>query len=848
MIFGEEIDQAKAALREGWSVRVCGDRGSGRSHIADEAANALERAGDPVYRCRGEPAAHDSPGHVLSQLVLDLGLSAQNPNLTSRIEQACRRLTPDSVLLIDDTHLLDPVSRRALTTIRARTGIRTVLTDHADRVGRSGAGTSEIKSTSVDTRNTPAARSSDSLPLRWPEFVITTRPLDLPGAGAMARELLGDPLSPGTLTRVLTKTGGSPLLVRTLVSSAKHRGLLELREGLWCQVGYSMWNADMAAVIDDLLDDEPPEVISLLRELASDPSLTAEPLVASYGSETVQYASERGLIRPSAVRGTPGWVIWPPITAERFSPERIPTLSIGASTENTPDWHGAPEKLSSLATRFVESAVESTGHSLTAWLEDPSIDNALAYYTAASGDPRQSDELDRVLASTTTEGRPADAGAFGLVYVRAQWAAVQRHDVDTAHELLEQFAIAHPQWRDSADACRAVISVMTGHGVPADVDSLKKPGEDPTGIRGICALVVLLASGRVNEARMVADSVSPVAQRSANWGRQALQFLEGDVRGSLKAAGDELTLAEQHLDRALFMSSAYTSVMAQHFLGDYRAVQRSLDAMVLIGRPSLDYTAMYCAALNMQGVASLFSGGFEPRDSFLSESASLMPQPGPFLGMGTDAVQPMLVVNGPAAAPDKLAAQTVRRRRALGYHTAAAQTAASILVRTYGTETSRELRDVLHGSNVPVYQSAADLTALIDAGAPTDRLGTFMQRHGSADQDSMLRSLLQSAAKLAGATGDKERSRELQAVALHAPDPRTSPSPSSPDIDSYSAGLSLTEREREVVLLAGSRSNRDVAARLGLSVRTVENHMARAISKTGTRNRKELFRLVESMR
>jgi DNA-binding CsgD family transcriptional regulator len=57
--------------------------------------------------------------------------------------------------------------------------------------------------------------------------------------------------------------------------------------------------------------------------------------------------------------------------------------------------------------------------------------------------------------------------------------------------------------------------------------------------------------------------------------------------------------------------------------------------------------------------------------------------------------------------------------------------------------------------------------------------------------------------------------------------------------------LPLTDREREIAMLIGrGLSNRDVAARLTLSVRTVENHVTRAMRKTGTASREELAALV----
>jgi DNA-binding CsgD family transcriptional regulator len=57
--------------------------------------------------------------------------------------------------------------------------------------------------------------------------------------------------------------------------------------------------------------------------------------------------------------------------------------------------------------------------------------------------------------------------------------------------------------------------------------------------------------------------------------------------------------------------------------------------------------------------------------------------------------------------------------------------------------------------------------------------------------------------------------------------------------------LPLTDREREILMLVGGGlSNRDIAARLNLSVRTVEGHIYKAMNKTGTANRDELAALL----
>ena len=57
--------------------------------------------------------------------------------------------------------------------------------------------------------------------------------------------------------------------------------------------------------------------------------------------------------------------------------------------------------------------------------------------------------------------------------------------------------------------------------------------------------------------------------------------------------------------------------------------------------------------------------------------------------------------------------------------------------------------------------------------------------------------------------------------------------------------LPLTDREREIAMLIGEgSSNREIAARLTLSPRTVENHIFKAMAKTGTASRDELAKLV----
>ncbi|WP_344876320.1 helix-turn-helix transcriptional regulator, partial [Nonomuraea antimicrobica] len=79
-----------------------------------------------------------------------------------------------------------------------------------------------------------------------------------------------------------------------------------------------------------------------------------------------------------------------------------------------------------------------------------------------------------------------------------------------------------------------------------------------------------------------------------------------------------------------------------------------------------------------------------------------------------------------------------------------------------------------------------------------------------------------------------------EAVALRArcQDART------PLLDDLDLGDVLSARERQVALLAVRHTSRQIAARLGLAVRTVDNTLARVYTKLGISGRGQLRSLL----
>ncbi|HEX2287094.1 MAG TPA: helix-turn-helix transcriptional regulator, partial [Mycobacterium sp.] len=81
--------------------------------------------------------------------------------------------------------------------------------------------------------------------------------------------------------------------------------------------------------------------------------------------------------------------------------------------------------------------------------------------------------------------------------------------------------------------------------------------------------------------------------------------------------------------------------------------------------------------------------------------------------------------------------------------------------------------------------------------------------------------------------------------AARAEEPACRSGAKTPALDRAAEPLPMTGREREIVQLIGEGvSNRAVATRLCVSVRTVEGHIYRAMTKTGTTSREELAALL----
>jgi DNA-binding CsgD family transcriptional regulator len=150
-----------------------------------------------------------------------------------------------------------------------------------------------------------------------------------------------------------------------------------------------------------------------------------------------------------------------------------------------------------------------------------------------------------------------------------------------------------------------------------------------------------------------------------------------------------------------------------------------------------------------------------------------------------------------------------------------------------------ELVDVVGGARAPVAAAhaaalaAGDGEGLMAASVAYEEIGDLLAAVDAAAQASVA---LRHGGRRGSTLGATNRARELagRCGGVH-----------TPALSGAAAPAVFTGRMREVVMLAGGGlTNREIAERLQLSVRTVEGHLYRTAGRVGARDRNELARVI----
>lgn len=823
--FGGELGRAVAAARAQRNVSIVGVHGSGRSSLLQYTVRTLEQTGTAVITVEADRASNQ-PGAAFLRFARRLGVRLTAD--ADPLDLVAPAVPPSTVIAIDDVHLVDQRSLRLFEGLRRRTGVVFLLAELP------GMGMHHPERTIA-----PA----------WPGIVISMRGIGIGATSELVTEELGGEADPAVISRIYAKTGGLPLLSKAVVTSAREHGRIVQHNGMWRQATASFWNDDLIPLVDGILADYEPDVCALVRSIAELGDVALDIAPERFDAQLTQLASDYGLVRLTQTGLGGALQVWPRMFSDRYQRSRIPLSTIWkhesalVPTDLTPEIEGA--SLASLSQLFREHERRAVSATFASWEATPTPTTAGTYLMEALGVPQERERIVRVFAETAVELEDASKTSFDFVVQQANWLAFEEQRETDCRDLLESYGALHAEWRSAAAAAGRGISLMLGSGVEAP---RVEDDDEPTGFVRLERAVRALAAGRTAEARELADSThaTQLSTVTATTIHALSELVDSRPDSALAKAEALMSQGEYHKLRGAYISGSYVAAMANYELGRRNAFLGVLNSVLLVGRPQYLFQGFYAALLQIHAIGQGAGGSASLRGALLRESERLQPRPGPYFGMGVDFATTVSVEQHSPILFDQHIAASVRRRRELGYLVGAAHQGLYGLQYHYGPNTVQEFQRVVGRLKTPGFEQAAELVELVRSGT-TDGLTRWADDARKGHYNASTARLLHSAAR---AEPDAHRAAIMANVARALGGDRiVADWPAYSELNASEQehrNPQLTQREREIALLAGRLTNANIAERLSLSPRTVENHLGRAMRKVGVSNRRELFERASS--
>ncbi len=843
-----ELTRATGFVLGGASVDVVGGRGSGRSEFLSTLRHRLDEIGWTVLSIRGVASLRTRPLGVL-QLSGKLGATdGRTLNAIPAAADALRTLarSPQTVLLVDDWDDLDEVTWGVVEVVRRTTGIPVVVSRLDSR----------------KARHTPTGIDASTLETA---FVIELGPLAFDDLETAVQNRLGGPVEVGTMSRIYATSGGLVGLALNLVDAGVRERRLCTADGVWAAVA-GLWSPSLRGIMEahlENLDDAARDALEVIALVGVADVDTVRKLV---DWSTLEMLEERALVRILSSGARQLVTVTPPLLVEFFRHEPLAARRIRLTefiTERLGNASAVTEIISTIhpvctAKRGDDALLARLAHernrtrrlvARSQWESEGSPGAAVDYVDAllASGSPM--DEVDEVLSEVPTPGGDALDRARHAV-IRANWTAFAEGDVRGALDLLRRSAAEVGDYAPLTVAAEVAIRTRM-EAVPANVDDLLEVcDEHPIEAKVALwetQLLVLVSRGRFSDALAVYERLSqcresrPSAQAS---GLSALALLgQGDYEAALEGSMRGVELSHGALDMDAARAYGAVAALCLTLAGDYQPADKLLESLLTAGDPSPFPPGIPMMLSNIGSVIATRRGDTEVGERLAREARERAPF-GPLPGQSSAWPEAQLLSSAgrlrEAADLMWAAADELWKRGAT--FSAAMGRLASVEIHhdderlRIAVESASRLGGGLLLSHAEYLQARATedperMMAVVEPLRASGRHGVAVNALRHAEQWFMDR-------------GEKVQVPDLHQTAEGNEDVHGLQSLDT--LRSATGSTALTDRELEVShLVARGLSNTEIAARLVLSVRTIENHVHRIMRKLDLTNRRELKAWIE---
>lgn len=844
-------------------VVLAGPAGVGKTRLAREALAQVEAAGRDAEWVAATRAAASIPFGAVSHLLPPaerIGEDRLNTLRRAAALLAERGHGQPLVLAVDDAHLLDDASA-SLVHLLALRRLAVVLA-----TVRAGA---------------PAP---DAVVALWKDGLA--RRLDLPALAPEATaELLGvalgGPVDGVTRQEVLRVTEGNPLYLRELVLGGLESGAVRQVDGVWRWKGGLAGATRLVELVEARLSALGGTARAAVELVAWGEPLPVGVLEGLVDKEAVEAAERSGLLalersghRVLARLEHPlyGEVLRAtlPVSRARAVAERL-AAAFGAGLLRRRDdvlRVGAWQLEAGVATRpdlLLEAAGQAAArfdHELTERLARAAVDaggGATAIRLLAETLERQGQHAEAV---AVMDGEPP-AQSSGAE--RARWASVRAGNLywgpertAEAEKILQQAALVE-DGSEEAVAMLAWILLFDGRlreAVAVAGRVLDRPGASAQALvwASTAAVPALGSLGRLGEALAVAERGLAIARSQPEelpWGETQL----GLARCQLLLGGGRLAEARAIADAGYQAAVADRSPEQTGGWAGFRGLVAKAQGQVATAEASfreavalLDeqdpYRFMRCCLAELASVAAV-RGDQRAAAIWLDRADARQGNANRLFDAWVELDRAWVAAGaGELTRADRLARQAADMARESGQYTfevIALHDVARLGAPAAVRGRLEELAGQLEGQLAPVLAASTAALAVED-GSALDRVAAAFEDLGAlllaAEAAAAAARAHRAAARDARANASLERAAALAAACQGARTPALGPG---------MLASTLTSREREVAMLAAAQSSsREIAARLDLSVRTVDNHLGRIYTKLGVSNRSQLAALLRA--
>lgn len=829
-------------------IVLAGAAGVGKTRLAREAVAA---GGPPEVRRRwivGTASGRDVPFGAFADIK-----GCYGPDPLRHVREVIDSLvgedhTSPVVVGVDDAHLLDDLSAFAVHQLVTRHLATVILTV------RSGE---------------PAP---DAITAIWKDLDLIRldlQPLSLDESTRLVEHVLDGPVHSRSARRLWHYTRGNVLFLRHLIDSEVTAGRFARVSDLWLWEGQPELSATLAELVEARIARASRPVRDVLDALAATEPLDTDVLTAVTDAGALAEAEALGLVsvdsdvRPAVVR------LAHPMFGEvrRAGSLRLRQVSGRIATELARRGGTDPRDLVRRAALVAASDLAPDPELLLAaasaatQLMDQRLAETLAECAVAAGGGPEAQFVHAMAITWQERGIEAEAllaaqadEAFGparvqIAVIRALNFAVVLGEVSCAERELELLPVDDPAAREIARALRALIELMRGHSRAAV--EMARTGSPASDIAQMLRAWVLVAGlgelGRTDEIAPAADIGHSVADASAEAShlRHPLGYQQTQgyrLAGALAQADAVIAQMRCNTLDVTFEDSWHSalvglSAMSRGALDDSRrALHESLASLGPdgSGRMLKSFSQSWLTA-----VTAMTGRGADARQQFDAiEWWAKDPDACSFDSDRSLAEAWTCAAEGSVSQAISIVRAAAARESVLGrpaWEVLLLQTAAQFGDATAAPRLA-ELAEHVQGPRAPAAAMHAAALAAGDGDGLLESSDTYQEfgdRFAAADAAAQAAVAYRNAGRRGSALVAAATAQRLAASCGGA---------DTPALGGATMPVPVTARQREVISLAvQGLSNKQIATRLALSVRSVEGHLFRASKRVGANSREQLI-------